>query len=434
MQISNSIQAQTEGTAVNEGPPQVSAWDIRNGKKAKQSIFAKLLDNLTGKTEKFQKTDGLIAENVKNKKSNNKLTGKEGHIFAENAGLFAKDASFLQSKPDLSAQKAQENTVKAALTAGKTGINQQTKYLLPNADDRQINSLLQKSGENTAGNPVKHPDSVDADFIGARRLNQAKKPDLSALDPKINTFLQKEKNVNLADGDDISENSKSINSKSADTGKNLKTNKAAVDFFKARNTERQTPQINTDPKPGLVDILGARETRENSVNQETRGKKGREKAVFDIRDLRSPDNRQQNITETLNSANIAGSGSEKIDADIRVDLLPETAAAKSNPGGEKTGTGRSFEDMLSQKLDDGLNSDIVRQAQVILRDGGEGTIKLSLKPESLGNVKIRLEMTENKITGHIIVESGEALRAFERELPVLEKAFADLASARPALT
>ena len=34
-------------------------------------------------------------------------------------------------------------------------------------------------------------------------------------------------------------------------------------------------------------------------------------------------------------------------------------------------------------------------------------------------------MTENKITGHIIVESNEALRAFERELPVLEKAFQD---------
>jgi hypothetical protein len=34
-------------------------------------------------------------------------------------------------------------------------------------------------------------------------------------------------------------------------------------------------------------------------------------------------------------------------------------------------------------------------------------------------------MTENKITGHIILQSNEALRAFERELPVLEKAFKD---------
>jgi hypothetical protein len=34
-------------------------------------------------------------------------------------------------------------------------------------------------------------------------------------------------------------------------------------------------------------------------------------------------------------------------------------------------------------------------------------------------------MTENKIIGHIVVESKEAMRAFSRELPVLEKAFKD---------
>jgi hypothetical protein len=34
-------------------------------------------------------------------------------------------------------------------------------------------------------------------------------------------------------------------------------------------------------------------------------------------------------------------------------------------------------------------------------------------------------MAENKITGHIIVESEEALRAFEREVHSLEQAFLD---------
>jgi hypothetical protein len=34
-------------------------------------------------------------------------------------------------------------------------------------------------------------------------------------------------------------------------------------------------------------------------------------------------------------------------------------------------------------------------------------------------------MAENKIIGHIVVESEEALRAFEREISSLEKAFRD---------
>jgi len=87
--------------------------------------------------------------------------------------------------------------------------------------------------------------------------------------------------------------------------------------------------------------------------------------------------------------------------------------------------GQAFEDLLARELHQNFNNDIVRHASVALRDGDEGTIKLALKPESLGNVKIRLEMAENKITGHIVVESKEALRAFEREISSLEKAFRD---------
>jgi len=87
--------------------------------------------------------------------------------------------------------------------------------------------------------------------------------------------------------------------------------------------------------------------------------------------------------------------------------------------------GQAFEDLLARELHQNFNNDIVRHASVALRDGNEGTIKLALKPESLGNVKIRLEMAENRITGHIVVESKEALRAFEREISSLEKAFRD---------
>jgi flagellar hook-length control protein FliK len=85
----------------------------------------------------------------------------------------------------------------------------------------------------------------------------------------------------------------------------------------------------------------------------------------------------------------------------------------------------SFQNMLARELHENLNGDIVRHASIMLRDGGEGTIRLSLKPESLGTVKIRLEISENKIAGHIIVESDEAFRAFEQEIHSLEQSFRD---------
>jgi flagellar hook-length control protein FliK len=99
--------------------------------------------------------------------------------------------------------------------------------------------------------------------------------------------------------------------------------------------------------------------------------------------------------------------------------------AFSGNAGKDVSFSSRFEDALARELRGGLSTDIVRDAAIIVKNGGEGIIRLSLRPASLGDVKIRIEMTENKITGHIIVESNDAFRAFERELPVLEKAFRD---------
>jgi flagellar hook-length control protein FliK len=92
---------------------------------------------------------------------------------------------------------------------------------------------------------------------------------------------------------------------------------------------------------------------------------------------------------------------------------------------DKVNASRNFADMLSRALGDTLSNDIARQASIVLRDGGQGAIRLSLKPETLGSVKIRLELAENKITGTIFVSSEEAYRAFEKEVHSLEQAFKD---------
>ena len=59
----------------------------------------------------------------------------------------------------------------------------------------------------------------------------------------------------------------------------------------------------------------------------------------------------------------------------------------------------------------------------MLRDGDSGLIRLRLEPESLGNVKIELKMTEKNITGRIIVETDEARSAFEKNMAGLKDAF-----------
>ncbi len=85
---------------------------------------------------------------------------------------------------------------------------------------------------------------------------------------------------------------------------------------------------------------------------------------------------------------------------------------------------QSLAENLATRLRDGA-ADIVRSAQIVLRDGDSGLIRLRLEPESLGGVKIELKMTEKQISGKIVVQSDIAGEAFRSSLDALKDAFAE---------
>jgi len=156
--------------------------------------------------------------------------------------------------------------------------------------------------------------------------------------------------------------------------------------------------------------------------EETRGKNQRRSLVAEARELRGGP-QAETVYSGANSgdsrASLEGAGRE-ITLEVR---MPNQSGGSSATTAWESRPAQGLESMLARELHQNLNGDIVRQAAIILRDGNEGIIRLALRPESLGNVKIHLEMAENKITGYIIVESEEALRAFEREIASLEKEF-----------
>lgn len=84
-----------------------------------------------------------------------------------------------------------------------------------------------------------------------------------------------------------------------------------------------------------------------------------------------------------------------------------------------TATGSS----LMKQLEESINNKIVKQTSVILKDDNSGEIKLILKPEALGKVRIRLSLNDNRIVGQIIVENVSVKEIFEQNLQNLERAF-----------
>ena len=384
MQISSTIQV--PGEINPETIQDTLVWETKGSKKEKSGLFARLLDGLTGKSRKVT--------------GNNKVQSGENHQFM--VKIPDNDDFQFVHLGDISQNKKDTNSFPLK-TLSVTGKN------IEIPGKTEIDPFL-KSGEqkNIPLRPLNPKEN--------RQLNtpSAKEWEVSVL--KESMFLGEEKKAES--GEEALPQIKD--------GMKGRPGRAAVDMFPGRNLETRSFEPSGMPRPALVDTIAAfdksGENREGVKKTEGRSKRN-ERLNIEVRDLRTGESRPVMSSESLGASGLKNERTE-------IEIPLELSLSGSRETGGKTGEGSSFrantfEEALAQELRTNLNTDIVQQASIIVRNGGEGTIRLSLKPESLGNVKIRLEMAENKITGHIIVESSEALRAFERELPVLEKAFKD---------
>lgn len=181
----------------------------------------------------------------------------------------------------------------------------------------------------------------------------------------------------------------------------------------------------------MVGAGGAESEGEGARTVDGRRKdKRKERFEIEVHDLRRNEGvgALKGATEAFGAdKNAQVSPSSQSGADIVVALRGDHAETgdRSFEAAARGQTTTSFSDALARELREVYNADIVQRAAVTLKDGGEGLIRLSLKPESLGAVKIKLELADNKIAGRILVETDEALQAFSKELRSLEQAFLD---------
>ena len=170
------------------------------------------------------------------------------------------------------------------------------------------------------------------------------------------------------------------------------------------------------------------------------GKDGARVSIVDLRlKARGDGSARREGARSGNDADAAAGSSKAVratagaqvesDPSLSAGRLSQSAAGRAENPVPASGEGgqaasRSFTESLASRLRDGA-ADIVRSAQVVLRDGGLGMIRLRLEPESLGGVKIELKLAEKQISGKIVVESDIAGEAFKSSLDALKDAFAE---------
>jgi flagellar hook-length control protein FliK len=434
IQTANPVQIgvhETEGNRV-EGPSDDSSGHLEQAeKKNGPGIFAKLLESLTAKRKAAESED---AENTGDKLlPESELTNTSNQLLPEHMALSIEQTteqtpglSFEESM-DLSIEQLGDLSIAPLIEPGiwaeaeKTlvpeepesisdEINLMEALLARDHAARQAGAEEVQDEEVPKGRELVRPGEIPSEValkdegpVESGELSVATVPPEEADEAQALKAKANEESAKLAD--------KKARSFMADSSRQTEEDISRLKY--------QTASLGA--KPAGENGEGR---RGNSTAAESRGKKSRDRINVEFLDLRTESPMETgNVRGVVLSAQ--GQTPLKSELEISVDLNPKSANTEAGKAGNETYQSRAFEDALATQLRGDLSMDIVRDATVIARNGGEGTIRLTLHPASLGNVKVRLEMAENKITALIVVESDEALRAFQRELPVLEKAFKD---------
>ncbi len=125
-------------------------------------------------------------------------------------------------------------------------------------------------------------------------------------------------------------------------------------------------------------------------------------------------------TQSLTAESVRQNGNVLDISMVPVDVSEQNILSSSSQAASAVDS--TFQQMLSNQIQQSA-PEFVKAGNIILKDNDNGTINMNLKPESLGNVKISLHLSDKGIEGQIVVATKEAFEAFKQNMDTLRHSF-----------
>lgn len=144
--------------------------------------------------------------------------------------------------------------------------------------------------------------------------------------------------------------------------------------------------------------------------------------IFTVSDERSVEQKIEDFSKEVKlSSTSEGESSLNLTMSLNEQANQNILSTDNQSAGAQ---GSTFQEMFNQQIETSV-PEFVKAGRLVLRDNNSGSVNMILKPESLGNVKISLNVSDKVITGQITVNSKEAYEAFKENLENLKQAFQD---------
>ncbi len=343
-----------------------------NSEKASYSENQLNPDEKTAKKDKSLKDAEQAAETAKKTPDENSaLADEKESVSEESVKIAGKDAENKLEKQVLK-EELKNGTEKTAKIEKNAEVSPEIPVEISKKTPEKDGSKIQskEKEQKNAGKSKNQIENNDLNLVeavlvsGNSAVNQLENKEIGTDNPRLSDFMESEETGSLEGLDSKSEKKFFLD----------KDKKIAVQDLRSENSVQKTDEKSGKSMKSSTEISGI-----------YRNEKNNPQVTMDF-----AANAQQNIGSLNNQ--VAGSA------------------------------GSNFQAMLANQIQENAG-EIVKAGNIVLKDNDVGSIKLILHPESLGNVKIDLQVNEKNISGKIIVATQEAFNAFKETAENLKQAF-----------
>lgn len=369
-------------------------------------------------------------QNSFNKSDSYSSSSKTFADFVNEAKVNSEKASYSENQlnPDEKTAKKDENLKdgeQAAETAKKTPDENSALADEKESVSEESVKIAGKDAEN------KLEKQVLKEELKSGTENSAKIEKNAEVSPEIPVEISKK--TPEKDGSKIQ--SKEKEQKTAEKSKNQIENndlnlvKAVLVSGNSAVNQLENKEIGTD-NPRLSDFMESEETGSlEGLDSKSEKKffldKDKKIAVQDLRSENSVQKTDEKSGKSMKSSTEISEiyRNEKNNPQVTMDFAANAQQNIGSLNNQVAGSaGSNFQAMLANQIQENAG-EIVKAGNIVLKDNDVGSIKLILNPESLGNVKIDLQVNEKNISGKIIVATQEAFNAFKETAENLKQAF-----------